>query len=110
VNLFIEGRDMGINNGNAPHFRQVAQSEIDQILNLVWETAVRRNPMSLVKMIDPNSVFKTLREMIRDCLTRGLSEAETCDHVRKELLHAAASGTLPRSRCDDAAAHSHPES
>jgi hypothetical protein len=103
VNLFIEDRDMSINNGNAPHPRQVAQSEIDQILKLVWETAVRRNPMCLVKMIDPHSVFKYLREMIRDCLTRGLSEAETSDHVLKELLQAAASGTLPRSRCDDAA-------
>jgi len=55
-------------------------------------------------------VFKYLREMIRDCLGRGLSEAETCDHVLKELLKAAASGTLPRSRCDDAAAHSHSQS
>ena len=101
---------MGINNGNAPHPGQVTPSEVDQVLKSVWETAVRRNPMCLVKMIDPNSVFKTLREMIRDCLTRGLSEAETCDHVRKELLRAAASGTLPRSRCDDAAAHNHSQS
>jgi hypothetical protein len=101
---------MGINNGSAPHPRSVAQSEIDQILKSVWETAVRRNPMCLVKMIDPNSVFKQLREMIRDCLTRGLSQAETCEHVLNELLQAAASGTLPRSRCDDAAARSHLQS
>jgi hypothetical protein len=110
VNLSIEGRDMGINGNALVPPPNCSQSEIDKILKSVWETAVRRNPMCLVKMIDPNSVFKSLQEMIRDCLTRGLSEAETCDHVLKELLHAAASGTLPRSRCDDAAAHSHSQS
>jgi hypothetical protein len=69
VNLYIEGRDMGINNGNAPYSRpgKCSQGEIDKI-------------------------------------------PETCEHVLKELLHAAASGTLPRSRCDDAAAHSHSQS
>jgi hypothetical protein len=102
---------MGIDNGNAltPPLN-CSQSEIDKVLKMVWETAVRRNPMCLVKMIDPNSVFKYLREMIHDCLTRGLSEAETCEHVQKELLRAAASGTLPRSRCDDPAAHTHSQS
>jgi hypothetical protein len=63
-----------------------------------------------VTMIDPNSVFKYLREMIGDCLARGLSESETCEHAQRELLRAAASGTLPRSRCDDPAAHSHSQS
>jgi hypothetical protein len=67
--------------------------------------------MCLVKMIDANSVFKYLREMIRDCLNRGLSEQEARDHVLKELLQAAAAGTLPHSRSDnDAAAHSHSHS
>jgi hypothetical protein len=101
---------MPTNSGNAPHPHQVAQSDIDHVLKLVWESAVRRNPMCLVKMIDPASMFKSLREMIRDCLARGLSETETCAHVLKELLQAAASGTLPRSRCDDAAAPSHAHS
>lgn len=101
---------MGINNGNALTPLNCSQSEIDKILKSVWETAVRRNAMCLVKMIDPNSVFKYLGEMIRDCLARGLSEAETCEHVQGELLRAAASGTLPRSRCDDPAAPSHSQS
>jgi hypothetical protein len=37
------------------------QNEIDRIFNSVWEAAVHRNPMCLVKMLDPDSAFKQLR-------------------------------------------------
>jgi hypothetical protein len=84
---------MGVKNGNAQRPRQVHQNEIDE-----------------VKMADPNSAFKHLWELICHCLARGLSQAETSEHDLKELLQAAASGTLPRrNRCDDAAAHSQPQ-
>jgi hypothetical protein len=52
--------------------------------------------MCLVKMVDPDSVF---------CRGRGISEVQTREAVLKELLQSAASGKLPRDRCDDETAH-----
>jgi len=76
---------------------------IDQILKSVWEAAVRRNPMGLLNMVDPNSAFRELREMIQDCLAKGLPESETREHVLKELLQSSVSSRLPRSTCDASA-------
>jgi hypothetical protein len=79
--------------------RQVQEQEIDQVLKTVWETAVRRNPMVLVKMINPNTAIEHLRRMIRDCLAKGLSAADTCDHAVRELLNSAIQNTQPHDVC-----------
>jgi hypothetical protein len=84
-----------------PLLQNVSEHKIDEILNSVWEMAVHKNPMCLVKMIDPNSTFKQLRTMIRDCITKGLSEGETREHALQELLQASASSRSPKHRCDD---------
>jgi hypothetical protein len=76
---------------------------IDRILNSVWETAVRSNPMGLVNMVEPNAAFSQLREMIGDCLAKGLPESETREHVLKELLQSSFSNRSPRSTCDASA-------
>jgi hypothetical protein len=81
------------------------EDEIDRIFHAVWETAVHKNPMCLVKMIAPDSVFSQMRALIRDCLVRGISEAQMTEVVLKELLQSAASGKLPRGRWDDETAH-----
>jgi hypothetical protein len=83
--------------------RQVQESEVDQVLKAVWETAARRNPMVLVKMIDPQTAVKHLRRMIRDCLAKGLSAAETCDHAVNELLTSATRNTQLHDTCKDSA-------
>jgi hypothetical protein len=87
--------------------RQVQEQEVDQILKAMWETAVRRNPMVLVKMVNPNTAIEHLRSMIRDCLAKGLSPTETCDHAVKELLNSAIRNTQPHDTCNDTAAEKH---
>jgi dihydroorotate dehydrogenase len=84
--------------------RQVQEQEVDQILKIVWETAARRNPMVLVKMADPNMPIEHLRRMIRDCLAKGLSATETCDHAVKELLNSAIRNREPRDTCNGSTA------
>ena len=92
-------------NTNTPErHRQVQEHEIDQILKAVWETAARRNPMVLVKMDDPNMPIEHLRRMIRDCLAKGLSATETCDHAVKELLNSAIRNTPPHDTCNGSTA------
>jgi hypothetical protein len=70
---------------NKPH----PQDEIDRISNSVWETAVRRNPMVLVKLIDPHAALERLRSRIQEYLARGFSELETHDQAVNELLQSA---------------------
>src|SRR5215213_2911328 len=84
--------------------RQVQEQEADQILKAVWEPAARRNPMVLVKMNDPNTSMDHLRRMISDCLAKGLSATETCDHAVKELLNSAIRNRQPHTTCNDPAA------
>jgi hypothetical protein len=90
--------------------RQVQEQEVDQILKAVWETAARRNPMVLVKMVDPNMPIEHLRRMIRDCLDKGLSATETCDHAVKELLNSAIRNRQPHDTCHDIGAEKEPAS
>jgi hypothetical protein len=73
------------------------QNEIDRIFNLVWETAVHRNPMVLVKMLNPDSAFKQLRGMIQDCLANGLSATGAHEQVLNELLQSSAACRMPRN-------------
>jgi hypothetical protein len=85
-----------------PH-RLVSDHEVEQVLKAVWETAVRRNPMVLVKMINPNAAIEHLRRMIRDCLAKGLSAADTRDHAGQELLNSAFQNTQPHETCHGSA-------
>jgi hypothetical protein len=77
----------------------IQEHEVEQVLKAVWETAARRNPMVLVKMINSHSAIDHMRQMISDCLTKGLSIAETSDHAAKELLNAATRNTQLRETC-----------
>ena len=81
--------------------RPLQEHEVEQVLKAVWETAARRNPMALVKMVNPLSAIDHMRQMISDCLGKGLSAAETCDHVAKELLNSATRNTQLRETCQD---------
>jgi len=73
------------------------QNEIDQIFDAVWETAARRNPMCLVKMLDLNSAYKQLRELLQDCLAKGLSAMDAREQVLNELLQSSATCRRPRN-------------
>ena len=98
-------------NTNIPErHRQVQEHEVDQILKAVWETAARRNPMVLVKMADPNMPIEHLRRLIRDCLAKGLSATETCDHAVKELLNSAIRNRQPHDTCNGSTAEKEPAS
>jgi hypothetical protein len=95
---------MNTNTTNTPEpHRQVQEQEVDQVLKAVWETAVRRNPMVLVKMVNPNTAIEHLRRMIHDCLAKGLSAADTLNHAAQELLNAAIRNTQPHDSCHDTA-------
>jgi hypothetical protein len=83
--------------------RLVQEQEVDQVLKSVWDAAVRRNPMVLVKMINPNTAIDHLRRMIRDCLAKGLSVAKTRDHAVQELLNSAIRNTQPHETCHGSA-------
>lgn len=60
---------------------------------------MRRNPMVLVKMIDPHTAMEHLRRMIRDCLDIGLSADDTRDHAARELLRSATRNEQPHDTC-----------
>lgn len=79
----------------------VDEAEIDKILALVWQAAARINPMLLTKLRSDFD-FDLLREMIRDCLAKGLSAADACEHTVKELLRSASTDSQPPDNCDDA--------
>lgn len=78
------------------------EAEINNILELAWQSAARINPMVLSKLRSDFD-FESLRHMIRDCLERGLSAQETCDRTIKELLRSASTDAQPPETCDDAA-------
>jgi hypothetical protein len=95
---------MNANARNAPEpHRPVQAHEVDQVLKSVWETAVRRNPMVLVKMVNPDTAIEHLRRMIHDCLAKGLSTADTRDHAVQELLHSATRNTQLPDTCHGSA-------
>jgi hypothetical protein len=75
------------------------EQEVDRILKAAWGTAARRNPMALVKLDDANTALEHLRRMISDCLAKGLSATETCEHAVKELLDSAIRNTQPHDSC-----------
>lgn len=80
--------------------RQTDKAEVDQIFTDAWEAAARINPLLLAKL-GPEYSFERLREMISDCLKRGLSAAQTRAHTVKELLHSAVADSQPRNTCED---------
>jgi hypothetical protein len=79
----------------------VDEAKIDNLLELVWQTAARLNPMMLTKL-RADFDFDRLRDMIRDCLEKGLSETATCEHTVRELLRSARTDSQPRDTCDHA--------
>jgi hypothetical protein len=50
----------------------------------------------------PDYDFTRLHELIRDCLLRGLTPEETCEHAVKELVSTAISYTQPSDDCGSA--------
>jgi hypothetical protein len=87
------------------HFRGESvptdKREIDAILKKAWGMAVSRNPMLMAKL-RPDYDFARLHELIRDCLLKGLTPDETCEHVVKELVQTAISYTQPSDDCGNA--------
>ena len=74
-----------------------------RILDTVWAIAVQRNPM-LLATLRHDYAFGHLKDMIDDCITRGVSVAETIEHAVSELLRTAAARTQPSPTCDHAGA------
>ncbi|HET8671208.1 MAG TPA: hypothetical protein VFM05_11440 [Candidatus Saccharimonadales bacterium] len=85
---------------------QPSASEINDILSAAWTDAARLNPLLLAKL-RPDYDMTRLKDMIQDCLARGLSALEARRHVTKELLHAAISNDQARSECDDNSRDNH---
>lgn len=73
---------------------------VSRMLTSVWEAAARTNPMLLVKL-RPDFSFERLRQMIRDCLAKGLSQATTHYHAVRELMRSATTNQQPRNHCSD---------
>jgi hypothetical protein len=73
--------------------------QVGRILHSIWEEAARLNPHLLTKL-PRDYEFNRLRKMIRDCLKRGLSEAETHNHTLQELRQSAIAGRRPNDKCD----------
>src|SRR5918994_6739783 len=101
---------MNTNTRNTPELHGLVQEqEVDEVLKAAWETAVRRNPMVLAKMNNPNTAIEHLRRMIRDCLAKGLSAADTRDHAVQELLNSAIRNTQPHETCPGSASQGEQE-
>jgi hypothetical protein len=66
----------------------INEAEIDKILTLGWEVAARKNPMLLAQK--PGASLQKLREMVRDCLAKGISATIICEQVHRELLGSEA--------------------
>ena len=77
--------------------------EIEAILKEAWAIAIQRNPMMMAKL-RPDYDYTRLREMIRDCLAKGLSPEATCEHAIKELFRTARTHSQPSDDC-----HKEPE-
>jgi hypothetical protein len=87
----------------------LSQREVEQICATAWERAARINPMLLVTL-NPDYVFPRLREMVRDCLSKGLSHAEICRHTANELLGSAAKNLQPNNADASPQSHRHEQS
>jgi hypothetical protein len=79
----------------------IDKREIDAILKKAWGMAVSRNPMLMAKL-RPDYDFTRLHELIRDCLLKGLTPQETCEHALNELVRTAISYTQPTDDCGNA--------
>jgi hypothetical protein len=73
--------------------------KVDAILKRAWNVAVHRNPMLMAKL-RPDYDFTRLQDMIRDCLAKGLSAEETCEHTVKELFETARAYSQPSDDCE----------
>jgi hypothetical protein len=73
--------------------------EIEAILKKAWAIAIQRNPLMIAKL-RPDYDYTRLREMIRDCLAKGLSADETCEHAIKELFRTARTHSQPSDDCE----------
>ena len=78
---------------------QANKKEVEAILKKAWGTAVQRNPMQMAKL-RPDYDFMRLHEMIGDCLAKGLTVEETCEHAIKELFETARTNSQPSEDCD----------
>lgn len=67
---------------------QVDKAEVDQIFTRVWEYVARSNPMLLVNLPETFD-FTPLHDMIRECLAKGLSTAETRERAVKAFFSSA---------------------
>jgi hypothetical protein len=54
----------------------------------------------LMAKLRPDYDFTRLREMIRDCLGKGLSAEETREHTVNELFETARSFSQPSDDCE----------
>lgn len=80
---------MSAHTTNVPISHHINANEIDQLFTTVWEMAARQNPMVLVNMSDPHTAIEHLRDVVRDCLGKGLSAIETQERALKQLLNFA---------------------
>jgi hypothetical protein len=79
----------------------VDKKDIETILKKAWGIAVHRNPM-LMATLRPDYDFSRLHDFIRDCLLKGMTPEQTCDHAVKELLRTASTYTQPSDDCGSA--------
>jgi hypothetical protein len=77
-----------------------SKEEISKVLSDAWTEAARINPMLLAKLSQDYD-FDRLRQMITDCLAKGLSALETRKHIVDELLRSARNNEQPHASCDD---------
>jgi hypothetical protein len=90
---------MSTDNDNASDVpRPIETAEVEQIFTSMWETTARINPMLLTRL-SPHA-FERLRQMIRDCLAKGMTATATREHIVKELLRSGISSTRPRKTSD----------
>ena len=73
---------------------KVVEEELtNKNLVLLNITPIARNPNKL------KAAVEHLRNMIRDCLVKGLSALETKEHAVKVLLRSATQNTQPQETC-----------
>lgn len=78
--------------------RHLLYQEVESIVRAAWQTAARINPMCLVRLRQDYD-FDRLRQMIRDCLDKGLSPTEIEEEAVKELLRSAGAKRQPHDKC-----------
>jgi hypothetical protein len=74
------------------------EQQVEAILKNAWGIAIHRNPMMMTKLRSDYE-FDRLCEMIKDCLQKGLSADETCEHVVAELFKGAQTDSQPPEDC-----------